>query len=479
MAYKVELSDGTATVDLAGGAHYRVLPNGVSHGPPPARRVFGGGAASADGERLIGERFGNREVVVRLQIVGASKDGLIGAVRKVQELLERARERELSGFGSPVTLTLRWDGATNEFALRVLDGRLVYPPTLWSRTFLGLNTRIEDARLELTCAPFAEAGAVQLAAATLTNDPAAASPNYADALTVRGDARAPASVKLTPSGATGTKKTFVGTRSGVRRGDTLWRQGESADREDKVAARAQWTYAGATVSPASASGGAFRQFTLTRGLGAAKHPAGDLWTFAFDLGASFPQGLFRVLARVRAGASRFNEPASGSMRFGAGWKFGAAAKSPSWYASPDALGAFQLLDLGELRLPPFPQPDAGYAFATRELRVTANLRAAWNPVQQSAATWDLDYVFLLPADECVAIVAGAGASDRILLDARSARGQVYLLDSGDNVRRVADYVGRPPELSPRGTRIYVLRDDAPSVTFGLSGSYTPRYWDVA
>ena len=100
-------------------------------------------------------------------------------------------------------------------------------------------------------------------------------------------------------------------------------------------------------------------------------------------------------------------------------------------------------------------------------------------MQRSEATWDLDYVFLLPADECVAIVADAGADDRILLDARSSRGQVYLLDGDDNVRRVADYVGGPPELSPRGTRIYVLRDDAPSVTFGFSGTYTPRYWDVA
>ena len=35
MAYKVELSDGAAVVDLAGGVHYRVLPNGVLHGPPP------------------------------------------------------------------------------------------------------------------------------------------------------------------------------------------------------------------------------------------------------------------------------------------------------------------------------------------------------------------------------------------------------------------------------------------------------------
>lgn len=478
MAYKVELSDGTAAVDLAGGAHYRVLPNGVSHGPPPARRVFGGGATSG-GERLIEERFGNRQVVVRLQIVGASKDDLIAAVRQVQELLERARERETSGFGSPVKLTLRWDGATNDFVLRVLSGRLVYPETLWSRTFLGLNTRIEDARLELVCAPFAESAAVQLGAATLTNDPAASSPNYVDAVGVRGDVGAPAAVKLTPSGATGEKKTFVGTRSGARRADTLWRQGESADREDQVGDERRWTYAGSGVAEASASGGTVRRFTLTRGLGAGQHPSGDLWTFAFDLGASFPQGLFRVLARVRTGAARFSEPAAGSMRFGAGWKFGAAAKSPASYASPDALDTFQILDLGELRLPPFPQPDQGSAFAVRELRVTANLLDAWSPVQRSSATWDIDYVFLLPADECVAIVAGAGADDRILLDARSARGQVYLLDDSDNVRRVADYVGGPPELSPRGTRIYVLRDDAPSVTFGFSGSYTPRYWDVA
>ena len=480
MAYTVTLTDGTTTLNFVDGTNFRVLPDGISHNPPAPRRALTPESLLEHGSDLIEEKFANRTVALRLQILGATKDGLISNVRDVQGLLERARSRQITGFGADVTLKLGWDGASNTFELDVLDGQLFYPEALWSKAFLDLNTRIADGRLELLCRPFARTGTVNLSAATLENNQdAGGDANYADVATVQGDVEAPAEVKLVPTGATGSKKTYLGTRSGSRRADSLWRQGESVDVETNLGGETNWTYAGSTVADGAASDGNHRRFTLTRGAAAAQHPAEDLWAFKFDLGTSFPQGLFRVLARVKTGATAGDEPPPGDMRYGVGWAFGSVVKSPVAPVGVSALDAYELLDLGEVRLPPFPLPDEGFSFATRELHVVANLGGIWNPLQGSSATWDLDYVFLLPADEFVAIANAVGASDRVLVDSRSRRGQIYLLDASDNVQRVADYLGRPLKLSSEGTRIYVLRDDAPTVTFAFSGKYQPRYWDVA
>ena len=332
----------------------------------------------------------------------------------------------------------------------------------------------------MLCRPFARTATVNLAADTIENQQdSGSSANYVDITTVQGDAEALAEVKLVPTGATGSKKVYIGTRSGSRRTDSLWRQGESVDSETNLGTETNWTYAGTTAADPGASDGNHRRFTLTRGAAAALHPAEDLWAFNFDLGAGFPQGLFKVLARVKTGATAGDEPPASDMRFGLGWKFGAVTRSPQTYTSVSALGAFELLDLGDVILPPFPQPEATFAFATRELHVVAKLGGSWNPLQGSSATWDLDYVFLLPADEFAAIVNTVGATDTLLIDSLSRRGQIYLLDGSDNVQQVADYLGRPLRLSSQGTRIYVLRDDGVGVTFAVSGKYQPRYFDLA
>ena len=480
MAYTVQLSDGTNTVNLIDGTTYQVLPNGIQHGPPSPRRAMSPESLLEDGSDLIDERFSNRRVTLRLHIMGATKDALIQGVRDIQALLEKARSRQVTGFGPDVTLTLQWDGAANSFTLDVLDGQLFYPANLWSKALLDLNHRIADARLELLCRPFARRPLVTLAGDTLENEQdSGADANYTDLTTIEGDVAALAEIKLVPSGATGSKKIYVGTRSGSRRTDNLWRQGESVDAEENLGGETNWTYAGSNIVDATASDGSHRRFTLTRGAAAAQHPAEPVWLFKFDLGASFPQGLFRVLARVKGGATPGDEPAAADLEFGAGWKFGSVTRSPQTFLGLTALGVFQLVDLGEVRLPPFPQPETGFTFATRELHIQAKIASAWNPLQGSSATWDLDYVFLLPADESVAIVNNVGATDRILIDSRSHRAQIYLLDASDNVQRVADYLGKPVRLSPRGVRIYVLRDDGRDVTYTFSGAYVPRYWDLA
>ena len=480
MAYTVQLSDSVTTLDLVDGVSYLVLPGGVAHGPPRPRRAMGPESLLEHGSPLVEEKFGNRQVTLRLQVRGSSKDNLIANVRNIQDLLEKARVRQITGFGNDVTLTLQWDGATNSFILDVLDGQLNYPEALWSKSFLELNTRIVDARLELLCKPFARRAPVNLAVDTLENEQdSATDKNYTDVASIDGDVDAPAEIKLVPTGAAGSAKTYIGTRSGSRRTDGLWRQGEAVSSEENLGNEANWSYAGSTVADANASDGNLRRLSLTRNAGSSQHPAEDLWSFKFDLGATFPQGLFRVLARVQVGGTAGQEPPAADMQFGAGWKFGSVTKVPASYLSLASLNAYQLLDLGEVRLPPILQPDESYSFATRELHVRARLNNPWNPALSSTATWDLDYLFLLPADEFVAIVNSVGATDRILVDSRSRHGQLYLLDGSDNVVRVADYLGRPLLLSKQGSRIYVLRDDGRNVTFAFSGKYTPRYWDLA
>ncbi|MCH7552591.1 MAG: hypothetical protein IIC82_01140 [Chloroflexi bacterium] len=88
MAYTVQLSDGTNTVNLIDGTTYQVLPNGIQHGPPSPRRAMSPESLLEDGSDLIEERFSNRRVTLRLHIMGATKDALIQGVRDIQALLE-------------------------------------------------------------------------------------------------------------------------------------------------------------------------------------------------------------------------------------------------------------------------------------------------------------------------------------------------------------------------------------------------------
>ncbi len=368
----------------------------------------------------------------------------------------------------------------NAGILDVLSGRLRYPRDLWSRAHLDLNNRIVDATLELLCKPFARRAALALGGDTLENHQnAGGAANHVDVTSIDGDVEAPAQVRLVPSGATGSKKLWVATRSGSRRTDTLWRQAEGRDSwtslETSAGSIVESTVADASASDGSVSRARYTDFGGTQVF----QELQGRWGFVLS---GPPRGLFRVLARVKVDWTDWTGIAASDVTFYKGYAFGGLASTPTvgvGGVSPAAQNAWQVLDLGELRVPPASVPD-GYSLADFELRVFAAMENARSPGSTpDTLDWYLDYVFLLPADEYVAIVNNVGATDRLLVDSMTPQGQGFSLDGSDRAQGVAECVGKPLKASKLGTRVYVLRDDAPSVTFAWSGTYTPRYVDVA
>ncbi len=481
MAYTAQLSDSVTTLDLVDGASYSIMAGGVSLTPPSPRRGMTPESLLAHGSAILEEKFSNRRVTLRLQLMGTSKDNLITNVRNIQDLLEKARARQITGFGNGVTLTLQWDSASNSFILDVMDGQLHYPPSLWSKTFLDLNNRIVDARLELLCKPFARRAAVSLSADTLENEQdSGTGKNYTDITSINGDMDAPAQIKLAPTGASGSQKTYIATRSGTRRTDILWRQGEGRDSFTSLETDADFSLTEATVVDANASDGNVSRSRLDGGGNIAKEFKGRL---NFVL-AGPPRGLFRVLARVKATASTAAVDPLTDTSFYLGWSFGKVSHTPTIGTVP--LGAdhlptaddtYEVMDLGEIRILPTSEPD-GQTLSDFELRIFLGMENAKSGVTVDT-DWFVDYVFLLPADESVAIINNVGATDRILIDSQSPHPHIFILDSSDRVQGVADYVGRPAMISKQDSRIYILRADVPGVTFAFSGIYVPRYWDLA
>jgi len=141
--------------------------------------------------------------------------------------------------------------------------------------------------------------------------------------------------------------------------------------------------------------------------------------------------------------------------------------------------SYEVLDLGELVLPPVKVPD-GYTAPTFDLRIhgTYEDTATANEISDTEhLDWFIDYIFLLPIDEGAAIVDSVQSSDRLLIDSLSETPGVYLLNGSDVIQKFATFTGGPLDIGPEDTRIYVLRDDTadPStIQFRLTPSYVPQ-----
>ena len=192
----------------------------------------------------------------------------------------------------------------------------------------------------------------------------------------------------------------------------------------------------------------------------------------FYLGATAPQGLFKVLVRIRDRSGT-----AAKHRWGLGYVFGDVTAAPSAavsgdWVNPSALNVWEVLDLGQLLIPPISTP-TGETLPDYNLRIYQGHSDTIETVY-----FDLDFVFLLPMDEAVAIIDAVPAAQKLLLDTQSDVPSVYLTDASDVVQSRPDYLGTAPLLGQENTRIYILRDDAIAVAFTFDPNYIPRYMVV-
>lgn len=467
MTATLELYDGSTTIDLLGGAYNATLP--LEFGAPPATAVYAG-------PMLRGVTRAPRSISVRLVVKGTSVGDLRTRLRDLEGMLASAEARQTSGYGAPVTLRCQLSNTdSDDIEYRVMWGALEMPTSALDEPTLSAAFAVPGAVLHLVCEPMGRLAAVSVTPDTLENEQDGAAVNYMDFQGVAGTVSAPMQLKVHDpnnggGGAwSGSRKMWIARRSGERRADGLFLQGQGE------AGFSQGTNPGGVnttfktngaLAAGSASGGQVAQFEWSQDFGSQGLTV--LWTDAGYVryqiaGGAVPEGLYRALARVQA-ASDVSGVAAANMGFALGWSSGARSRTPVQgdEAHPAALGVFETLDLGELTLGATAVPD-GFTAPPLDLRVYGTYHDGGASNTMGAGQylrWRTDYLFLLPVDEGAVIVDAVSSSDRVLIDSMSDDPGVYLLDRSDEVQRFASFTGGPFDLGPEDTRVYVLRDDS-------------------
>ena len=456
------------------------------------------------GHTLTNVRYRPRTVQVGFTVREDSAQTAITALRSIEHALQVAEARSITGVGSPVKLVWQHGNtAANDVAFRVLRGDVQVPPDALSRTILEDQGAVRNARLNLLIEPFGTLATVEPTATTVVNEQDGTNVNYIDLEDITGTHEARLQLKVHDPSTSwdGSARIWIARRSGGRMEDTLFFQGEAGTTTigDSPFASGTQSSDGDDVSDSNASGSGDNVARVKWTTTADSYEVESDFTKTGDVsltvaGGSVPTGLFRVLARVRIDGNPFSRPFTSdrydtetATGFAMGWSYGGRSYEPvegdEVYLDED--DDFQMVDLGEIALPPVALPDG---FTTPALTLT--IHTTWKPPGSFSdvvnnrtyyVQWDVDYVMLFPIDEGAVVVNDVSTTDRLLLDTFRDTSGVYLLSSSDVIQEFADFDGAPFRIGPEDTRIYVLRDDntdPSSVEFTLTPSYIPQVTNI-
>ncbi len=184
-------------------------------------------------------------------------------------------------------------------------------------------------------------------------------------------------------------------------------------------------------------------------------------------------GSYRVLIRCKVNAQTPGHFDRISM--GLGYSAGGMSKIPSHdagdYYTVAANDTWEILDLGLLNVPPF--PDLEHIISSR---TTPRIYLYSEGILQLNEHYrvDIAYVFLLPIDEGVIIVDSVLNTRGVVADGLPDRGTVNIVSAGNNYQ-LAEIMGAPFTLGREITRIYVLRDDTKNMNFDSTIRYIPQF----
>lgn len=492
MAITLELFDGSTTINFVGSTNYKASIDSLSFGPPKLKTTIAG-------ITLRGVEYGPRELSFSLRVVGSSASDLKSKVRDLENILSVAEQRQVNGEGTVVLLKVQVGNTdADDISFRVLTGSLDLTTAVLDTLMVDSNFT-EIGRLTLLTEPFGRLAAVTESTATLENEQDDPTFNYMDITSIAGTHGSKLQLKIDESGTswTGTKKMWVAKRSGERRTDTLFFQGEDE----------------ASLTAGTNPGGAFTAFASDGAEADATQSGGQVARFGWEqsvqsqglavswtsigyaqydiTGGNIPNGLYRVLVMCKedttAGDGGGPDVVFGDMGMALGWVYGGLSKVPvdGDDVKFSADNTYEVMDLGELALPPANVPD-GFTPATFNLRIYGTYKdttAASNQINNGEyLRWLIDYIFLLPIDEGSAIINSVSAdTDLVLLDSLSDTPGVYILDTSSVVQKFADVTGGPFDIGPEDTRIFVLRNDTgnpTTVAFTVDAVHTPLVMDI-
>ena len=484
----LELTDGTTTLDLLVAPYFAAQP--LHLGPPPATPVLAG-------QTLRGIHYSPRTIEIALNLRAVNGSELRNAVRDLEAICATSANRLSLAHGAPVALRCQLGDADSEDrTFRVLMAEVVLPPDLLQEPALSTSHAVPGVRLVLLVEPFGRLAHAS-GSATIHNEQDGTAVNYVDFVDALGTNGARLQLKISdPGGWAGPARMWIARRSGPRRADTLFFQAEdgATSVKDSPFVNGVISSAVADVSDADASGGGNNVARIRWATRTYNHEVVTGLTHVGSVrvtvaGSNVPDGLFRVLARVRVAGDPFWRPfvpdrydTVSAMGFALGWSFGGREASP---ADGDEVyleetSRFQTIDLGEIALPPVALPE-GYAYPDLTVEVHCTFKPP-GPFSDQVnnrtyyTQWDIDYLVLLPIDEGAVIVDSVDSDDRVLMDTLSDTPGVYLLDANDVAQRFASFAGGAFGLGVEDTRIYVVRDepgDPSTVRFSVAAVYEP------
>lgn len=320
--------------------------------------------------------------------------------------------------------------------------------------------------------PFAIGVRRDLTQVTITNDPASGTNKTLwDMTGIVGDSPTPAWVRISNLGAGGVA--ILGQRTvNNPTAVTVFQQAETATLSSDTT-----TWSNAVMSGGSGTASSFTSSTLATRL-----------TFTVP-SASSPEALrgrYRVFLRVHTGGTSADFVIRTALNPGAGMD---AIYGPQ--VSYHANTIWQFLDLGVVDFPAFPAP-AGIGYSG----LTPALASAQLAIQASRANGldnlDVDYVYLMPADERICMVRQSTALGYVVLD--GPNDTAYGMAAGsspfsgtlssrvvDNAGGLVARIGNAPMLVPGTTNRWYLLVDKQDITTTktVDVSYWPRWREVA
>ena len=437
------------------------------------------------GERsLASAHYKARTVRVPIKIVGSTVGDLQTNVRSMQRMLDDSRSRNLlktmtPKYGSPVTFGLRVGSVADEALLfDLLHGRLELPRNFLS-TYLDNHQTLVNAILNLQCGPVARRSNVPLVPQTCDNCQETGLVNYIDIDTAElvGDIPARLYLMINQIAAAGTKNFYVAKRSGIRYDDDLWTEGEDESAFADLDTGAGTTVTNTSQALATASSNLYARARMNITAGAVANEEKGRWDY--DI-VNPPRGLFRVL--IYAEVSH-NSPANwANMVWGLGWSYGAKSLTPSYAAGDYVANAanltWELLELGTISIPPTSESEIALN-NTLQLQIYAYLAANTGIGAAADLDWNLDYVFLLPIDEGYIAAQNIISTDVLAMDGISTPGQLFILDTDDEISDYPSPAGKLFTMGREKTRIYVLRDDVPpTAKFELYPTIQPQFLTI-
>ncbi len=251
--------------------------------------------------------------------------------------------------------------------------------------------------------------------------------NYQDVTVAAsyGDVPSRMAIEVSQNNATGSKKIWIGKRSGTRQSDDLWIEAEDFSSFTNIIGGAHVFEEVGNEELADDPSSEFSQTLNVIPTGAAIAANSEVarWNFAIS---ALPRGQFRVLVRAKAIAEDPNDFDHTSWGFG--YSYGGTTKAPAEangeYFQVAADSTWEILDLGILNIPPVAESDVAdnASFELRIFQYATELLA-----QGELYQWSTDYIFLLPIDEGNVIVADVAADDFLLSDGITRPNNVFLL----------------------------------------------------